>query len=92
MAGLGCEAVAVDYRTDLVRAFERTGGRVALQGNLDPAALLAPPEEVTRRTLAILDAVAGRPGHVLNLGHGVIKHTDPECVGAFVRAAQEYGA
>jgi uroporphyrinogen decarboxylase len=53
--------------------------------------IFAAPDEVARRTRALLDEVGGRPGHVLNLGHGVIKHTDPECVGAFVSAAQEGG-
>jgi uroporphyrinogen decarboxylase len=89
LADLGAEAVAVDHRTDLARAFERVGDRVALQGNLDPAALLATPEEVTRRTRALLESVRGRTGHVLNLGHGVLKTTDPTCVGAFVEAARE---
>jgi uroporphyrinogen decarboxylase len=51
--------------------------------------LFASPEEVLRRTHALLDEVGGRPGHVLNLGHGVFKDTDPECVGAFVQAAKE---
>jgi len=89
MAGMGAEGLALDHRTDLAAAFERTGGKVALQGNLDPAALLAGPEEVARRTHALLDDVEGRPGHVLNLGHGVLKETDPECVAAFVAAAKE---
>jgi uroporphyrinogen decarboxylase len=89
LAGLGAEAVAIDHRTSIGAAFERTGGRVALQGNFDPAALFAPPAEVARRTHALLDEVGGRAGHVLNLGHGVMKETDPECVGAFVRAALE---
>src|SRR5262249_46456594 len=77
----GADAVALDHRTNLVRAFERARERCALQGNLDPAALFASPDEVLRRTRALLDEVEGRPGHVLNLGHGVFKDTDPECVG-----------
>ena len=90
LAELGAEAVAIDHRTSISDAFERTGGRVALQGNFDPMALFASPDEVARRTRALLDEVDGRPGHVLNLGHGVLKQTEPECVGAFVKAAQEY--
>lgn len=86
---MGADGVALDHRTSIGRAFERSKGRVALQGNFDPACLFASPEEVQRRTHALLDEVAGRPGHVLNLGHGVMKDTDPECVGAFVRAAKE---
>jgi len=90
LAELGAEGVAIDHRTPISDAFERTGGRVALQGNFDPMALFASPDEVARRTRALLDEVDGRPGHVLNLGHGVLKQTEPECVGAFVKAAQEY--
>ncbi len=90
LAGLGAEGVSIDHRTDISGAFARAGGR-AIQGNLDPAALLASPTEVARRTHALLDSVDGRPGHVLNLGHGVMKQTDPECVAAFVRAAKEHG-
>lgn len=89
LVNTGAEAIALDWRTPIGRAFERFGDRVALQGNLDPAALLAGPDEVTRRTRGLLDEVAGRPGHVLNLGHGVFKETDPECVAAFVRCAKE---
>jgi uroporphyrinogen decarboxylase len=87
--GMGAEGVALDHRTSIRDAFERSNGRCALQGNFDPAALFASPDEVFRRTTALLDEVGGRPGHVLNLGHGVFKDTDPECVGAFVRAAKE---
>jgi uroporphyrinogen decarboxylase len=89
---LGADAVALDHRTGIGRAFERARGRVALQGNLDPAVVFAAPDEVRRRTGALLDEVAGRPGHVLNLGHGVFKDTDPECVRAFVDAAKGRGS
>lgn len=87
----GAAAVALDHRTSIERAFAQSAGRSALQGNFDPAALFATPKEVARRTHALLDEVAGRPGHILNLGHGVFKDTDPDCVGAFVRAAKERG-
>ena len=89
-SSMGAEAVAIDHRTDIAGAFERVGDSV-IQGNLDPAVLLSSPEEVTRRTNALLKAVDGRPGHVLNLGHGVFKPTDPACVGAFVDAAKNFG-
>ncbi len=80
--------MAIDHRSDIAGAFARAAGK-AIQGNLDPAVLLAPPAEVARRTHALLDRVDGRAGHVLNLGHGVLKQTDPASVGAFVRAAKE---
>ena len=89
LARLGAEAVSIDHRTDIAGAFERVGGRVALQGNLDPGVLLSSPDEVRRRTRELLDAVGDRPGHVLNLGHGVFKTTDPDCVAAFVDTAKE---
>ena len=89
LAGAGAEGLAIDHRTSIQGAFERTQGKLAIQGNFDPGALFAPPAEVARRTHALLDEVGGRAGHVLNLGHGVMKETDPECVGAFVRAALE---
>jgi len=89
MLGLDAEAVAIDHRMDIRRAFDLAEGRVALQGNLDPGALLSTPDEVRRRTRALLEAVDGRPGHVLNLGHGVFKTTDPDCVAAFVDTARE---
>jgi uroporphyrinogen decarboxylase len=86
---LGAAGVAVDHRQDLATAFERAGGRCALQGNLDPGLLLAPADEVRRRTRALLEAVNGRPGHVLNVGHGVLPATDPESVAAFVACTRE---
>ncbi len=89
LVGLGVEGVALDWRTDLGAALARHGGRVAVQGNLDPAALLAPPEEVARRARALIATAAGRPGYILSLGHGVLKETDPACVAAFVGAARE---
>jgi uroporphyrinogen decarboxylase len=89
LAGLGAEAISIDHRTDIAQAFARVGERVAIQGNLDPAALFARPDEVARRTRALLERVGGRRGHVLNLGHGVFKDTEPECVAAFVCAAKE---
>jgi uroporphyrinogen decarboxylase len=88
MLDLGSEALGIDPRTSMSAAFERTGDRVALQGNLDPGVLLSTPAVVGERTRALLDEVGGRPGHVLNLGHGVLKITDPACVGAFVEAAR----
>jgi uroporphyrinogen decarboxylase len=89
LCSAGTAAVAVDHRSDLADAFERARGRCALQGNLDPGVLLATPDVVTRRTRALLESVRGRRGHVLNLGHGVLPATDPDCVAAFVECARE---
>jgi uroporphyrinogen decarboxylase len=85
LAALGPEAIAVDHRTDLAGAFERTGGRVALQGNLDPCTLWAPPAVVERETRRVLDAFAGQRGYIFNLGSGILPRTPVESVEALWR-------
>jgi uroporphyrinogen decarboxylase len=89
-AGIGAEALSLDWTTDLRRAYERVGDRVRLQGNLDPAALLGPEAEVGPRVERMLARVPPGRTHVVNLGHGVLKETPPENVHAFVRAAQRF--
>ena len=88
IVGCGTEGVAVDWRVDIADCITRWGDRTAFQGNLDPCLLLGTPEEVAARTTEILDAVGDRPGHIMGLGHGVIKETDPECVAAFVETVK----
>lgn len=78
MAQAGAEVVGVDWRTPLAVARERTGGLVALQGNLDPALVLAPWEVLETEVQRVLDDNAGHPGHIFNLGHGVLPQSDPE--------------
>lgn len=78
MADAGAEVVGVDWRTPLSVARDRTGGRVALQGNLDPALVLAPWSVLEREIVRVLDDNAGHPGHIFNLGHGVLPQSDPE--------------
>ncbi|GAB4164790.1 MAG: uroporphyrinogen decarboxylase [Rhodocyclaceae bacterium] len=90
IAGSGCEAVGLDWCVDLGAARARIGDRVALQGNLDPMVLLASPEAVVRESQRVLDSFGAHPGHVFNLGHGVIQHTPPENVGLLVRTVHEY--
>jgi uroporphyrinogen decarboxylase len=80
MADAGGDAVGVDWRTPLDIAWERIGPGRAIQGNLDPAALLAPWEVVEARASEVLEAAAGRNGHVFNLGHGVLPETPVENV------------
>jgi uroporphyrinogen decarboxylase len=74
MAGAGSDAVSVDWRLPLDRAWGRIGER-AIQGNLDPAVCLAPWPVVEREAGRVLDEANGRPGHVFNLGHGVLADT-----------------
>jgi uroporphyrinogen decarboxylase len=78
MAEAGADVVGVDWRVPLHDAARRTGGRVALQGNLDPAVLFADAASVEREVRRMVDEGRGAPGHVVNLGHGVLPGTDPD--------------
>ena len=73
-----------------MRARARVGARVALQGNLDPSVLLAPPEAVRGQARKVLDAFGAAPGHVFNLGHGISQHTPVESVAALVDEVRTY--
>jgi uroporphyrinogen decarboxylase len=77
LAEAGASVVGVDWRVPLDEARARLGPDVAVQGNLDPAICLAPWPAVEREALAVLAANGGRPGHIFNLGHGVLPETDP---------------
>jgi uroporphyrinogen decarboxylase len=87
----GVDAVSVDWRLTLREARHRLGRRVALQGNLDPAGLFAPPPEIERRVFAMLDETDGE-GHVANLGHGLIADTPLQGIEAFVNATISWAA
>ena len=78
LAEAGPDVVGVDWRVPLDRARARLGEHVAVQGNLDPAVCLAPWDVIAREARAVLDANGGRPGHVFNLGWGVLPETDPD--------------
>jgi len=84
LAGIGAYAVGLDWTVDLDAARRRVGGRVALQGNLDPAVLLTDPITVERATRAVVAAAGPAPGHVFNLGHGIVPATPPEHVAVLV--------
>ena len=86
-AKVGATGYSVDWRTPIVEAWARLG-EVAVQGNLDPAVLLTDPATITPEVRALLSRVAGRPGHIMNLGHGIDQHTPPENVAAFVEAVR----
>jgi uroporphyrinogen decarboxylase len=83
--------VGVDWRIRLDDAWRVIGQDKAIQGNLDPAALLAEPVEIRRRVREVLHQAAGRPGHIFNLGHGVLPQTPVEHVIALVEAVHELG-
>ena len=87
----GGDVIGVDWRIDLDRAWERLGSGVAIQGNLDPIALFAPWPELRQRAESVLEQAAGRPGHVFNLGHGILPQTPIDNVRRLVDFVHEYG-
>jgi uroporphyrinogen decarboxylase len=97
IAGIGADVVGLDWTVNLGAARAKVGDRVALQGNLDPNVLFAPPAAVAREAVAVLDSF-GRPqradgtwdGHIFNLGHGISQYTPPEHVTALVQALHEH--
>ncbi len=89
MAESGCDALGVDWATDLSDARALTGDRVALQGNLDPSILYASPEVIRAEVARVLESYGRGPGHVFNLGHGIHPDVDPEHAGAMVNAVHE---
>jgi uroporphyrinogen decarboxylase len=91
MREAGGDVIGLDWRVSLGAAWARLGPGVAVQGNLDPAALFAPPSEIRRRVAAILGEAGGRPGHIFNLGHGVLPDTPVDHVRAMVDAVHELG-
>ena len=89
IASTGCDAVGLDWTMDLGIARSRVGERVALQGNLDPATLLASPARIREEVGRILAEYGTGPGHVFNLGHGITPDVEPDHVGACVEAVHE---
>jgi uroporphyrinogen decarboxylase len=77
---------------DLDRGWDAVGHDVGVQGNLDPALLMAKPGIFRERVKQILARAGGRPGHIFNLGHGVHQHTPPEHVAALVDMVHELSA
>jgi uroporphyrinogen decarboxylase len=91
LATTGADALGVDWREPLGRVRRRIGRRMALQGNLDPGALLGSRESLLREARAVLDEVPDGGSHVFNLGHGVLPETDPEQVRTLVDFVHEAG-
>jgi uroporphyrinogen decarboxylase len=92
LAGLGAAVVGVDWRIPLDEAWRRMGFAVAIQGNLDPAALLAPRELLALRARQVLEQAAGRAGHIFNLGHGIPPEAEPDQVRFLVDFVHEQTA
>lgn len=99
MGELDCDVLGVDWTVNLGRARAAVGGSKALQGNLDPAVLFAPPEQVAAQARRVLDdfgtphvGAGTGPTHIFNLGHGISQHTPPEHVHALVEAVHTHSA
>lgn len=92
MKEAGGDVIGLDWRVELDEAWEHLGYDVAVQGNLDPVTLFAEPEFIRQQARRILDQAGGRPGHIFNLGHGILQHTPVENVIALVDAVHELSA
>jgi uroporphyrinogen decarboxylase len=89
MAEAGADVIGVDYRVSLTDAVQRTAGWYAVQGNLDPALLFAPWPALEARVREIVAEGRQAPGHIFNLGHGVLPTTDPEVLTRVVELVHE---
>lgn len=92
MRAAGGDVIGLDWRVDLAEAWARLGYDVAIQGNLDPIVLFADIPEIRSRARAILDKAGGRPGHIFNLGHGILPETPVDHAIALIDAVHEMSA
>lgn len=90
MRETGADVIGLDWRVPLAEGWKAVGAGCAVQGNLDPIALFAPEDVLRGRLREVLDAAAGRPGHIFNLGHGIVPGTPVESVINVVRWVKEY--
>lgn len=92
IADTGCDALGLDWTTDIGLARHRVGHKVALQGNMDPAMLNASPDSIRAEVARILSSFGEGNGHVFNLGHGITPGVDPKHAGVFIEAVHELSA
>jgi uroporphyrinogen decarboxylase len=88
----GGDVIGIDWRMNIGEAWERLHYDVAIQGNLDPVILLAPVDLIEKEVKRILNSVGGRPGHIFNLGHGILPNTPPDHVAALVEMVHQYSS
>jgi uroporphyrinogen decarboxylase len=86
MADSGCDALGLDWTTDLSDARSRVGDRVALQGNIDPCVLYASPDQIRQQVAKVLDSFGAGNGHVFNLGHGIHPEVNPDHAAVLIEA------
>jgi uroporphyrinogen decarboxylase len=89
MKAVGGDVIGLDWRVPIDRCWDSLGSGRGVQGNLDPAVLLGPWERTELAAVRVLDAVAGRRGHIFNLGHGVLPDTNPDDLGRLVELVRE---
>lgn len=90
MKDSGSSVIGLDWRVDLALGWKQVGYDVAIQGNLDPVVLFAPHAEIRKRAKEVLDKAGGRPGHIFNLGHGILPRTPVDNVLTLIDAVHEY--
>jgi uroporphyrinogen decarboxylase len=90
VAKVGADVIGIDWRLDLGEAWKRLGPGLAIQGNLDPVALLGEQAELERRAARVLQAAGGQAGHIFNLGHGVLRDTAVDNVRRLVEFVHQY--
>lgn len=89
LAELDCEAIGIDWRTDLAEAVNILDGK-AIQGNLDPHVLLGPPDKIREEAMAVIDVMGDRDGFIFNLGHGILPESSEENVSILVETVQAF--
>jgi uroporphyrinogen decarboxylase len=89
MRDAGGDVIGLDWRVPLDRGWSEIGHDRGVQGNLEPAVLLGPWERVEAAALDVLERAGGRPGHIFNLGHGVLPQTNPDDLGRLAALVQE---
>ena len=92
MGQTGAGVIGLDWRVDILDGWRRAGSSLAVQGNLDPVSMLSTPSHVVAEARKILDRVGGRPGHIFNLGHGVLPQTPVDNVLRLIDEVHEYSA
>jgi uroporphyrinogen-III decarboxylase len=92
VAEAGGSVIGIDWRVRLDDAWRTVGFDRAVQGNLDPLVLLGPVDVIRQRVAEVLEQAGGRPGHIFNLGHGILQQTPVENVLALIDAVREFGS